>query len=287
LNTPEHRPICVEDILSRARTLETLQQLGHSPRHPLGQNFLIDPNIVRKSTELAQIAQGERVVEIGPGLGTLTAGLLLGGAQVWAVEFDQRLFEHLKNTLAPRANGKLHLLNADAVKHPLAGIPLDGQPFKIVANLPYAIATPWMDGVLKQAQLPERMVLMLQRETAERFCAKAGKARGAISIYIEAAFEAEPGHAVSRKSFHPPPDVESVLLNLKKREDAVLFPESTKALIRHIFTQRRKQIGAIIRKMPQAQMLADWLQSAQIDPRARPETLTLAHWLALDKILRD
>jgi 16S rRNA (adenine1518-N6/adenine1519-N6)-dimethyltransferase len=117
------------------------------------------------------VTAGDRVVEIGPGLGTLTAALLEAGAEVWAVEKDRTLHAHLAETLALRFPAALHLKEGDAVEHPLAGLPAGaGADFKVVADLPYAIATPWLDEVLS-GPLPSRMVLMLQQEAAQRYSA--------------------------------------------------------------------------------------------------------------------
>ena len=109
--------------LSPTATRTLLAQLGHNPRHFLGQNFLVDGNIVRKSLALAEIQPRDTVVEIGPGLGTLTAALLEAGADVWAVELDPALHAHLAGTLGPRFPASFHLLSSgDAVEHPLAGL---------------------------------------------------------------------------------------------------------------------------------------------------------------------
>jgi 16S rRNA (adenine1518-N6/adenine1519-N6)-dimethyltransferase len=143
--------------LSPTTTRELLTQLNHQPKHFLGQNFLVDGNIVHKSLELAGVSRGDTVVEIGPGLGTLTNALLAAGAEVWAVEKDRQLHAHLLATLAA-AQPQLHLMEGDAMDEPLAGLPSTrATSFKIVANLPYAIATPWLDAVLA-GPLPERMV---------------------------------------------------------------------------------------------------------------------------------
>src|SRR3954466_12623252 len=134
--------------LSPSTTRELLARLNHQPKRFLGQNFLVDGNIVRKSLELAGVQAGDTVVEVGPGLGTLTSALLAAGAEVWAVEKDRQLHAHLLETLVPN-QPRLHLLEGDAMEHPLADLPVDRTPaFKIVANLPYAISTPWMDAVL-------------------------------------------------------------------------------------------------------------------------------------------
>jgi len=273
--------------LTPSMTRAVLAGLDHRPNRKLGQNFLVDGNIVLKSVQLAGVAAGDHVVEIGPGLGTLTTALLEAGAEVWAVEFDPRLHAHLATTLLPRTNGKLHLLLGDAVEHPLAGRPGDGGRFKIVANLPYSISTPWLDHVLS-GPLPDRMVLMVQREAADRFLAQpGGKDFGAISVFLQSAFGAAPGHAVSRGCFYPVPDVDSCLVNLVCREVPFVFRSATKQAIRACFQQRRKQIGALVRRhAPSAsQPWLATLSAAGLSPQARPEDIPVALWQELDPLV--
>jgi 16S rRNA (adenine1518-N6/adenine1519-N6)-dimethyltransferase len=235
--------------LTPTATRELLARLGHAPKRFLGQNFLVDGNIVRKSLELAQITPGDFVVEVGPGLGTLTGALLEAGAEVWAIELDRILHAHLEEGLAARFKGRLHLVEGDAVQLPLAGLPASkAENAKVVANLPYAISTPWMDAVLS-GPLPGRLVLMLQKEAASRYGASPGSGSfGAISIFLQAAYDIAPGHKVSPACFHPRPDVDSALLHLVRKAQPYVFSPEDKALIRRCFQQRRKQIGAIIRE---------------------------------------
>src|SRR3954470_18420385 len=241
--------------LSPTATRELLASLGHEPKRFLGQNFLVDGNIVRKSLELAGVTAGDTVIEVGPGLGTLTTALLEAGADVWAVEKDRVLHAHLTETLAPKFPATFHLLEGDAVERPLAGFdPLTvNRDFKVVANLPYAIATPWLDAVLS-GPLPSRLVLMLQQEAAQRYAAQPGsKSFGAISVFLQAAYDIAPGHKVAAACFYPRPDVESHLLNLVRKPSPFIFPAEAKALIRGCFQQRRKQIGALLRgRLPEA-----------------------------------
>ncbi len=270
--------------LSPSATRELLARLGHQPRHFLGQNFLVDGNIVRKSLELAGIAPGDAVVEVGPGLGTLTGALLEAGAEVWAVEKDRTLHAHLLETLVPD-NPRLHLLEGDAMDHPLASLPPEKfRAFKVVANLPYAISTPWMDAVLS-GPLPERMVLMLQQEAAQRYVATEGsKIFGAISIFVQSAYAVEPGHKVPASCFHPRPEIESVLLNLGRRPAPFVFPPATKALVRACFQQRRKQLGSILRDKLAPEAAAAWfarLSAAGFGPQSRAEQVPVALWREL------
>lgn len=269
--------------LTPKSTRELLARLGHEPKRFLGQNFLVDGNIVRKSLELGGITAGDTVVEIGPGLGTLTGALLDAGAEVWAVEKDRNLHAHLTETLA-RDHLRFHLLEGDAVEHPLAGLPpAHTARFKIVANLPYAIATPWLDGVLS-GSLPERMVLMLQQEAAQRYVAQPGsKTFGAISIFLQAAYDVAPGHKVDGSCFFPQPDIESYLLHLTRQPEPFIFPAAAKAVIRACFQQRRKQIGGLLRgKLSDGG--AAWLarlQAAGLGPHTRPEQIPVALWRQL------
>jgi 16S rRNA (adenine1518-N6/adenine1519-N6)-dimethyltransferase len=282
--------------LSPTATRELLARLGHSPVHRLGQNFLVDGNIVRKSLALAGVAPGDTVVEIGPGLGTLTSALLEAGADVWAVEQDGVLHDHLAATLGAQFPASFHLIRGDAVEQPLAGWEGVRPPevksaddftsggltpsLKIVANLPYAIATPWLDAVLL-GPLPSQLVLMLQQEAAERYAAQpGGKSFGAISIFLQAAYDVLPGHKVAAACFHPRPDIESRLLHLVRRPAPFVFSPAQRLLIRGCFQQRRKQIGALLReRLPdQGAAFLEHLRAAGYSSQARPEAIPVALW---------
>lgn len=268
--------------LSLSRTRELLARLGHQPRHALGQNFLVDPNIVAKSVALAEIGPGDDVVEIGPGLGTLTRALLAAGARVWAVETDHRLADYLAAELAPAFPGHLDLCRADAVERPRGRLPCQeiAKSLKVVANLPYAIISPWFAEIL-HPPLPLTMVLMVQREAADRLCAPAGtKHFGPMSIFLQGAYERRPGHPVARSAFFPPPEVDSVLLHLRRLPAPVLLPAEVRAAIRRIFTQRRKQLRPLLRREPLLADFAERLTAWGYPPTVRAEEVAAAHWLA-------
>ncbi len=276
--------------LTPTETRRLLEELELRPSRKLGQNFLIDGNIVAKSLALAEVAPDEDVIEVGPGLGTLTRALLTAGARVHAIERDSRLCSFLRDHLAPAFPDRLFLREDDAVEQPLANFrPAETGEFKIVANLPYAISTPWMDAVLKGDRLPVRMVLMLQRETAERFAADIGtRETGAITLFLQAAFTVERGHRVPRSCFHPQPDVDSFLLNLKRKTRPHRFSPETRTLVRRCFGQRRKQIASLLRKFaPEPATIAwlDRLNAAGLSGRARPEAIPLALWQELDRLM--
>lgn len=275
--------------LTPTATRHLLERLGHEPRRRLGQNFLVDGNIVRKSLLLADLKPGDTVIEIGPGLGTLTRALLAAGMRVFAVEYDPRLAAYLREELVPAFPKRFSLMEGDAVDHPLAGYTSDGtEPgFKIVANLPYAISTPWLEAVL-EGPLPARMVLMLQKEAADRYTAKPGsKHFGAISVFLDATYQREPGHTVSRQCFHPVPGIDSVLLTLGRLPHPRCYRTDTRAAIRKLFIYRRKQIGAAAKLALPTNIAENWLkqltaQQIKIDTRA--EALPLSVWPWLDAL---
>lgn len=278
MNPDPLRPLTARD------TRALLEKLELRPRKALGQNFLTDPNIVRKSLQLAGLEPGENVVEIGPGLGTLTRALLAAGAQVHAVEQDARLVGFLREDLGDHP--RLHLLHGDACKLPIAGFaPPPGKVYKIVANLPYAISSPWLEAVLEQTVLPERMALLVQRETADRLTATPGsKHMSALAVFLEGAFQRLPGHPVAASCFHPRPRVESVLFLLHRRLRPHCFQAATRSVIRRLFSQRRKQIRPLARQFLPADTAELWLARLP-SPHLRPEQLPFAHWKELDTLL--
>jgi 16S rRNA (adenine1518-N6/adenine1519-N6)-dimethyltransferase len=279
---------------SPQQTSALLASLDHSPRKPLGQNFLVDGNIVRKSLQLATITREDHVVEIGPGLGTLTAALLSTGATVHAIECDHVLARHLRQWLAPRYPGKFFLLEGNAMDFPLAGLPTTtgGAPadFKIVANLPYAISTPWVSAMLACAHHPTEMVLMLQREAAERFTAShnpkgPNKAIGAISIALSAAYASAQGHKVPPSCFLPAPQVDSFLLHLHRHPQPRFLLPATMRVIRTLFLHRRKQLGKLLKSIPPTPALNTWREAwpqLGVSPILRPEEIPFPVWYALD-----
>lgn len=270
--------------LNPSQTRQLLETLEHFPNKKLGQNFLIDGNIVRKSLELAELRTGQAVVEIGPGLGTLTQILLESGSPVWAVERDPTLAKFLRNEVVPN-QANLHLCEGDCLDHPRAELPAAEAEagYQVVANLPYAVSTPWMDALLA-GPLPERMVLMLQKEAGDRYTATPGtKNFGAISIFLQAAYTVEGRHLVSGACFHPAPKVDSLLLRLDQKKNAVRFNQTTRACIRRIFTQRRKQLGSLCRKElnPAVMFWFESLVNKGYPSTVRPEAIPCEEWMRL------
>jgi len=253
----------------------------------LGQNFLIDGNLVEKSISMADLPSGIPVLEIGPGLGTLTERLLHLGHPVYGVEIDRRLEAHLRQRLSSFIeSGQLDLLRADAVKSPTGNLPEAIGEYAVVANLPYAISSAWMEGVLGSGNLPIRMVMMLQKEATERMLAPAGtKAYNALAIFLQACFQPGGTHAVPGQCFHPAPAVDSLLLRMDRLPQPFVFSRSVRLLIRRIFTQRRKQLGSLIKKESTEinEILEYWLERNNLCNSIRPEKITVNQWIDFGK----
>lgn len=271
--------------LSPSKTSELLRQLEHRPNKKLGQNFLIDGNLVEKSISMASLPTNYPVLEIGPGLGTLTSHLLNLGHTVYAVEIDRRLEAHLRERLNSFIeSGQFNLVRADAVKQPIGNLPDDITEYSVVANLPYAISSAWLEALLGSEKLPTSMVMMLQKEATERMLAPPGtKAYNALAIFLQASYQQRGYHSVPGQCFYPAPAVASVLLKMEKKTEPYLFAKETRSLIRRIFTQRRKQIGSLLKKEEQEiqQIMTSWLEENNICSTTRPEKISVDQWIKL------
>ncbi len=252
----------------------------------LGQNFLIDAQIVRQIVAAAEIESGEEVLEIGAGIGTLTQGLLEAGAQVTAVELDKKLPAVLNETLAGYEN--FRLIEGDILKINLAE--LMPRRFKVVANLPYYITTQILLTLLEKNLPVTKIVTMVQREVAERMTAAPGsKIYGALSVAVQ--FRSEPRIAfdVPPESFLPPPEVTSavVICDVRKPPFEVRDEDFFIKIVRAAFAQRRKTLlnsltGAGFAK----EKILSALAGAEIDGARRAETLSLEEFAKLAEALK-
>ena len=253
------------------------------PRKSLSQNFLTDPAALEAIVEAAELAAGDRVVEIGPGLGVLTRRLLAAGASVLAVELDSRLAEYLRRELY--GVGGFELIEADALSlHPREMFP--GEPFKVVANIPYHITSPLLHAFLEGERAPELTVLLVQLEVAERVAAPPGR-MSYLSVFVQNVAGAEVVARVPAAAFEPAPDVDSAVLRLRRREAPVVpvgdAREPFYRVVQAGFRQRRKQVhNGLTRELPVAREVVEAaLEACGIDPERRPQTLTVAEWACL------
>ena len=249
----------------------------------LGQNFLIDEQVVRQIVAAAELSEADTVLEVGPGIGTLTQGLAESKAQVVAVELDTRLLPVLATTLEGYDN--VRVVHGDILKVNImeeVGVP----NFKVCANLPYYITTPIIFALLEKRLPMERLVAMVQKEVAERMAAQpGGKDYGALSVAIQYYTEPEIAFIVPPTSFIPAAAVDSAVIVCKRREkppvevcDEALFFRVVKAA----FSLRRKMLSNSLKNMGiKSEQVAKWLELAGVDGKRRAETLSLEDFAKL------
>ena len=249
----------------------------------LGQNFLIDPNIVRKIVSLAEISPNGTVLEIGPGRGILTEALCCTAGRVTAVEVDPRLHAYLAERQAEFPN--LTLILDDAMTYPVEQLPIGTI---VVANLPYYISTPLLFRLLDQRDHFPRMVLMLQNEVADRLVAKPGGSDySVLSVMAQYAADITKAFKVSANCFRPRPEVGSAVVLLRTKERRALSPEEEPkfaALVKASFAHRRKTlINSLKDEGYDQKSVTDALQSLSLSPTARAEVLSVAQFIELTR----
>lgn len=299
-----------------------LSQLGIKPKKSLGQNFLINEGVHRKIVAALEIKPTDTILEIGPGLGTLTEYLAQTGARIIAIEKDRRLVEHLRQKF--QNNPKVEIIEGDILKlvpgvqgsgfseelesktgRPEAelsvrdgtGWTLDAERYKVVGNIPYYLTSHLLRTIFENWPQPESIVLMLQKEVAQRIVAKPPK-MSLLGVSVQYYAEPKIISYVSRNSFWPSPEVDSALVKLEPRPqtDAELHADLRRKkgevekffkVVRAGFAGKRKQLANNLARglgMPK-QVIEEKLQSVGVDPKRRAETLTLAEWQKLTEIL--
>lgn len=275
-----------KDIATPIRTKEILQKYGFSFKKSLGQNFLIDPNILRNIVSFADLTETSGAIEVGPGIGALTEHLARAAKKVVSFEIDQRLLPVLEDTLSPYSNVKIvhsDILQADVaqvIQEELA----DVEDIMVVANLPYYVTTPILLKLLHD-RLPIRgYVVMMQKEVADRITAKPGtKEYGSLSIAIQYYVSAEVAMIVPKTVFMPQPNVESAVIRLIKHNEPpvkVIDENFLFEVTRASFAQRRKTIlnnlqAALPQGKEKKEHILAALQEANVEPSRRGETLSI------------
>lgn len=254
---------------------------GFLPSKVLGQNFLIDGNILRIMVDAAEIGDGDRVLEVGPGLGIVTELLAAQAQHVVAIEKDRRLFHHLVTAFAEQP--ALTLMHADALDVNLGELIRAHHLNKMVANLPYSVGSRIMVELFMLPHGLDRMVITVQREVAERMGARVDTAEyGLLSIWAQLDYEVKVVKRISPSCFHPRPQVTSAIVALRRaheRRCALRDPALFDRLLKHAFSRRRKQIGTILNGFHHQGAPA--LARAGIDPMRRPETIGVTEWVTL------
>ena len=262
-------------VLSRSDVNQLLEQHGLAPRRDLGQNFVGDPNTVRRIARLANVGPGDFVVEIGAGLGSLTLALAETGATVRAVEVDRGIAPVLRTVVADRPN--VSVIEGDAMHLDWDDVLQGHDRWVLVANLPYNVATPLVCDLLDFVPAVHRMLVMVQREVAERFCGKPRtSAYGAVSVKVAYWGTARIAGHVPASVFVPKPNVESSLAEITRRETPATDADRDAlfALVRQAFGQRRK----MLRRSLAGTVAPEVFDAAGIEATRRPEELDVVEW---------
>ena len=263
--------------LTRTEARGLLDRFGIRPKRSLGQNFVVEPNTVRRIAELAGVGLGDRVVEVGPGLGALTLALLETGAEVTAVEIDNVLVDVLEEVAGD--HGSLRIVHADAMGVDWESL-LGAGPWTLVSNLPYNVSVPLVCDLLDDVPAIVRLVVMVQLEVADRLVASPGDdAYGLPSVKVAYHAEARKVGRVPPSVFLPRPRVDSALVDVVRRPEPLVAadPEVLFRLVRAGFAHRRKMLrGALRGIVDEAGLVA-----AGVDPTLRAEDLDLAQWAAI------
>lgn len=259
-----------------------LDERGLAPKKSLGQNFLIDANLVRKLIDASDASEGDLVLEVGPGAGALTEGLLDRGCRVVACELDEGLADLVSDRFASRRD-RFRLIRGDCLRGKRAIndevlAALAGGPFSLISNLPYNVASPLMMTLLLEHPACRGLWVTIQKEVADRLLAPPGsRAYGEVSVVAQATAELERIATVSASCFWPRPTVTSAMIGMVRRATArVADPRRLQSLCRTLFTHRRKQLGAILKDR-----MHDRVWPSDVQPIMRPEQLTIEQLDAL------
>ena len=261
-------------MLSRADIDQLLADHGLAPRRSFGQNFVADANTVRRIARLADVGPGDHVVEIGAGLGSLTLALAETGAAVTAIEIDRGIVPVLRTVVA---DTDVTVIEADAMTLDWDTLLAGHDRWVLVANLPYNVATPLVCDLLDGVPAIHRMLVMVQREVAERLCAPARSAAyGAVSVKIAYWATARIAGLVPASVFVPRPNVESALAEITRRSTPATDadPATMFRLVRTAFGQRRKMLRRSLSEL----VTPDDFAAAGIDGQRRPEELDVIEW---------
>lgn len=248
----------------------------------LGQNFLNDPNILRKICTVAKLQKEDHVVEIGPGKGSLTEHLALGACSVTAIEKDTRLKTFLDEKFAESAN--VRFVYEDVLKISLSHFSTEGK-MKLVSNLPYNISTQVLVKLLEERELFSRIVVMLQKEVAQRISSLKGrKSYGSLSVLLQSCFRVELAFRVSRRAFYPVPEVDSAVVILDPLKEPVFSASNEgtfRTVTRYAFSSRRKTIRNSLGNFFEKETVERALSDSNIDQGRRAETLSVEEFARL------
>lgn len=268
-----------------------LVDLGIFPKKRLGQHFLVDRNILDKVIRTAEVTKEDVVLEVGPGLGEMTFGLSQKAKRVIAIEIDSKLVDQLRIKFEDIPN--LEIVQGDILKYDFSPLfQKAGRPMKVVANLPYQISTPLLFRFLEEREKFSSLLLMLQKEVAQRLIASPGnKEYGPLSIFVQRVSEVSIRFFIKPIAFFPPPKVDSALVEIRWRKSPLVDLEDEgwfKKVVQGCFNYRRKTLinGLRYSGLPLPKDIEQRMKRIHLNPQRRPETLTIKEFSSLAEILK-
>ena len=275
--------------MNKKELISALESLGMRPGRGLGQNFLLDANLLDWIVRNCGANANDHVLEVGPGFGALTEKMVAAGFQVTAIEFDHRLAGFLRKKFAGSPNFKL--IEADACHVDYAELFPAGRKFRSIANLPYSISTIFIAKMLELENAPVEMFFMLQKEMGERLAAEPGsKAYGALSVRCAFRYDVKIEKIIPPTVFYPAPEVESALVSFKLKPEASndlqLLKRAT-GIVKSVFLQRRKQMGKILASSYGREAVEKALEATGLSWESRPDKVPYQKFLELASFLQE
>lgn len=268
-------------------TKNLLKKYGIKPKKYLGQHFILSNKALENIIKAAEIKENDTIIEIGPGLGTLTQKLVLTGAKIIAVEKDSQMITILKETL--KDYGNIKIIQNDILKYldlefQIQSQPKGQKPYKVVANLPYYITAPVIRKFLELKNQPEYMVLMVQKEVAQRICAKP-PSMNLLAVGVQFFADTEIINYLSAEMFWPKPKVDSAIIRIRPKKKIGVDQKKFFLIVKTAFSQKRKQLFGNLKRTLKItdEIITKALNSSGIDPRARAQEVSLEKWLKLAK----
>lgn len=273
--------------MKKSDLLKLLDNLEFHPGKILGQNFLIDDNLLDFIIRSSNPNSGDEVLEVGPGFGVLTRKLLQTGVNLTAIEFDHRLADYLRKNITTDA---FELVEADVLRVDIESLMAKKGDFKCIANLPYAVSSPFLANLISLNLPPKYMCFMLQKEVGQRLAAHVGvKNYGGLSVRVQAIYDVKILRTVPKQVFLPPPDVDSAIVQFVRKDTYPAKNEMDKLskLVKVAFSQRRKQMFKLLANLYGKENIVKLYEVAQLNKTVRAEQLTVEEFISLSNDLTN
>ncbi len=271
--------------MNRHDVAHLMRSLGISPSKRMGQNFLVDENFLDWMAREAKVQPGQKIIEVGPGFGALTRKLMEGGSELASIELDRKLCEWLKKNLVPKG---LRLIEGDACRVDMGGVFGKGVPFRFISNLPYSCGSVILADLLTLETMPTDMLVMLQKEVAQRLTAQCDSDDyGSLTVRVQASYVVDIARGVPPSVFHPKPEIDSAVVRMRLRDKVPSHSErlALSQLSRVAFAHRRKKMFKQVAAIFGEDATRSAMAGASVDPEIRAEKVTVRQFLRMASLI--